>query len=129
MGGSASKRKGSAEVSPEVYIPSGEKTKRGGKSAKAKGYRNEVKTVKYLQSCGCWAQRGDGTAGRDVYWRIRDNDAMRKAESKARAGGKGFTTIERWLGSNDILVCWRDGQDPLIVMSAATFRGLVKEGK
>ena len=38
------------------------------------------------------------------------------AESKCRAGGSGFTTIERWLADNDFLFLRRDRAEPLVVM-------------
>jgi hypothetical protein len=37
-------------------------------------------------------------------------------ECKARKGGAGFTTLERWLGEFDLLVLRRNHADPMIVL-------------
>ena len=44
------------------------------------------------------------------------------AEVKARKSGDGFKTLERWLGSNDMLFLKRNRAEPLIVMPWATLR-------
>jgi hypothetical protein len=35
---------------------------------------------------------------------------------KARAGGAGFMTLERWLGSCDALVLKRNGAAPMVAL-------------
>ena len=39
-----------------------------------------------------------------------------RAEVKARASGEGFTTLERWLGENDVLLLKRNRAKPLAVL-------------
>ena len=48
---------------------------------------------------------------------------------KARAGGEGFKTLERWLGGNDALFLRRDRAMPLVVLPWATYCRLVARGK
>ena len=47
------------------------------------------------------------------------------AESKARAGGAGFTTIERWLGDHDLLFLRRDRKEPLVVMPWKVYASII----
>jgi hypothetical protein len=44
---------------------------------------------------------------------------------KARAGGEGFATLERWLGDSDALFLRRDRADPLVVLPWSTWVRLV----
>ena len=43
-------------------------------------------------------------------------------EVKARAGGTGFKTLARWIGSADLLMLVEDREDPKVVMSWRTFK-------
>ena len=47
------------------------------------------------------------------------------AEVKARAGGDGFKTLERWLGDNDLLFLRRDRSTPLVVMPWSLYQDLM----
>ena len=49
------------------------------------------------------------------------------AEVKARAGGGGFKTLERWLGDNDLLFLRRDRSTPLVVMPWSLYEQLMRE--
>ena len=44
-----------------------------------------------------------------------DNEPL-TLEVKARAGGAGFATLERWLGSCDALVLKRNGVPPMVAL-------------
>ncbi|MBL6600307.1 MAG: hypothetical protein ISP41_15585 [Alphaproteobacteria bacterium] len=50
------------------------------------------------------------------------------SEVKARANGAGFTTLERWLGDNDLVFLRRDRADPLVVLPWRTYERLVVGG-
>lgn len=47
------------------------------------------------------------------------------AESKARKSGAGFATLERWLGSLDLLILKRDRQEPMVVIPWRIFARLL----
>jgi len=47
-------------------------------------------------------------------------------EVKARKNGEGFTTIERWLGDNDLLLLKRNNRDPLAVLPWSTLVPLLQ---
>ena len=49
-----------------------------------------------------------------------------RGEVKARKQGAGFTTLERWLGTNDLLFLKRDRQDPMVVMNWDTYAALIR---
>jgi len=48
------------------------------------------------------------------------------AEVKARAGGEGFRTLERWLSDKDLLFLRRDYAEPLVLMPWAVYEKLMK---
>ena len=49
-----------------------------------------------------------------------------RAEVKARANGEGFATIERWLGTNDVLFVLGDRAVTLEVLPRATYQRLIR---
>lgn len=49
-----------------------------------------------------------------------------RAEVKARASGEGFTTLERWLGKNDVLLLKRNRAKPLAVLPWDVYVKLVR---
>jgi hypothetical protein len=51
----------------------------------------------------------------DIYIFGRDA-APAVTEVKSRGNGKGFTMLERWLGSYDALFLRRDRQEPMVVL-------------
>ena len=93
-----------------------------GKSSRDKGLRRERAIVdihvkssiraERVPLSGALRYRGNG-ADVDLYVR---GDVPVKAEVKARAGGTGFRTLDRWLGANDALFLWRDRTAPLVVL-------------
>ena len=48
-----------------------------------------------------------------------------RCEVKARKDGAGFTTLEKWLGDNDVLFLKRNNADPMIVLPWATWAKLL----
>ena len=61
----------------------------------------------------------------DVYVFGRD-EAPLIAECKARKGGAGFTTLEKWLGDFDLLFLRKNNADPTIVMPWRNWVELLK---
>lgn len=101
-----------------------------GHKSQRKGYRIENEIVHMLRDAGIHAVRmplsgslGGSLAG-DIVLEPVGRDRMR-CEVKARAGGSGFTTIERWLGSNDALFLRRDHARPLVVLPWGRFADLL----
>jgi hypothetical protein len=93
-----------------------------GKASRDKGLRRERALVEIHLKSGLRAERVplSGAAryrgnGADVDLYVRGAEPV-KAEVKARAGGNGFRTLERWLGGNDALFLWRDRVAPLVVV-------------
>lgn len=99
-----------------------------GNSAKRKGDRIEREIVHLHKEIGIPAQRVplSGAAGGRFSGDVWIEDM--KAEVKARAEGSGFKTLERWLGSNDLLFLRRDRKSPLVVMPWKTYEMLIKKG-
>jgi Holliday junction resolvase len=103
-----------------------------GRASRDKGARRERQIVDLHTAMGIKAERvplsgaaryqGNG-ADVDVYppWR----DAPLVAEVKARAGGQGFVTLERWLGDNDLLFLIRDRAAPMVLLPWSTYAELV----
>jgi Holliday junction resolvase len=87
-----------------------------GKFSRDKGGRIEREIVNLLKGEGIHAERVplSGAAGGQFVGDIKFLDYV--AEVKARKGGTGFKTIERWLGDNDMLFLRRDRAAPLVVM-------------
>jgi len=91
--------------------------------SKEKGDRIEREIVHAHQTAGIRAQRYDArrgqfgaTASHDIDIYPKDRDAPLITEVKARKNGKGFATIENWLGDNDALFLRRNGQKPVVVV-------------
>ncbi len=47
-------------------------------------------------------------------------------EVKSRQSGEGFTTLARWLGTNDVLFLRRDRQVPFVVMPWSIYARLMR---
>ena len=86
-----------------------------GKASRDKGNRIEREIVNLLKDSGIHAERVplSGAAGGLFTGDITFLDYI--AEVKARKGGTGFKTIERWLGDNDMLFLRKDRSAPLVV--------------
>jgi Holliday junction resolvase len=56
-------------------------------------------------------------SGHDVdLYVLGKDEAPLDAEVKVRANGKGFMTLERWLGDCDLLLLRRNNADPLVAI-------------
>jgi hypothetical protein len=103
------------------------------RASRDKGARRERQVVELHRAMGIKAERvplsgaaryqGNG-ADVDIYppWR----DAPLIAEVKARAGGPGFITLERWLGDCDLLCLIRDRADPMVLMPWRVYAELIQ---
>ena len=109
---------------------------RGGRASRQKGPRIEREVVERHKAVGVHAERyplsgsapgRHGGADVDVYAFGRD-EAPLVGEVKGRKGGQGFTTIERWLGDNDVLFLRRDRSEPLVLVPWSTWVRLIKRG-
>ena len=108
-----------------------------GKPSRDKGARVEREMVHALNYIpGVVAERVplSGAAGGsyvgDISFEITPGAGDQKpqpmvAEVKARKSGDGFKTLERWLGSNDMLFLKRNRAEPLLVMPLATLRRIL----
>ena len=101
--------------------------------AKQKGTRVEYKIVKLLEKEGIYSRRQPMSGAlfglpHDVVVRIPQMGDL-NIEVKARAGGTGFKTIARWIGSADLLMLVEDGEEPKVVMSWRTFKKFLDVAK
>ena len=98
-----------------------------GKMSRDKGQRLEREIVHRLQEAGIPAERVplSGAAGGSYTGDILVADTY-TAEVKARASGEGFATIDRWLGTNDMLFLRRDRQPPVVVLPWEQFVALMR---
>lgn len=101
------------------------------KASRDKGARREREIVHAHLELGVTARRvplsgaSEGFPG-DVLICLAGRQQPLVAECKARANGEGFATLERWLGRNDLMFLIRDRAEPMVVLSWATWAGLVK---
>ena len=105
-----------------------------GKPSRDKGARVEREMVDRHKAIGVHAARVplSGAAGGrfsgdvDVY-AFGPDTAPLVGEVKARKGGAGFATLERWLGENDLIFLRRDRADPMVVLPWSTWERIVKK--
>ena len=95
-------------------------------ASKRKGSRIEREIVERHRAMGIAAERIplSGAAGGSFKGDVQV--AEFRGEVKARKNGKGFATLERWLGDNDILFLRRDRADPMVVLPWRTYEKLLK---
>src|ERR1700741_3121440 len=62
----------------------------------------------------------------DIYIFGKD-EAPLVCEVKARRGGAGFVTLERWLGENDLLFMRRNNSDPIVAMPWRIWAALLEK--
>jgi len=104
--------------------------KKQGRSNKRKGSNVERIIVKLHNECAIKARRVPlsgavkGYEG-DIYIPLTKEDHL-IAEVKSRKGGGGFTTLEGWLGDNDILFLKRNNRRPAVYMPWATYERLLE---
>lgn len=91
-----------------------------------KGARVEREIVQAHRDRGIEAERVplSGAAGGSYCGDVVIAGRLR-GEVKARASGSGFATLERWLGTNDVLFLRRDRSDPLVVVPSRTWFALL----
>ena len=104
-----------------------------GLKAKRKGTRVEYKIVKLLEKEGLYSRRQPMSGSliglpHDVVVKIPHLGEL-NIEVKARAGGTGFKTLARWIGSADLLMLVEDREDPKVVMSWKTFKKFLNLSK
>lgn len=94
--------------------------------SRRKGDRIERELVDLHRALGIPAERVplSGSAGGSFTGDLRI-DGIGTAEVKARAGGEGFVTLERWLADHDALFLRRDRAKPLVVLPWATYARLL----
>ena len=103
----------------------------GGKASRDKGNYYERLFAKQLTALGIPSRRviGSGAHARydkrlagDLQIGVReDSDPLMQGEVKYRRGGKGFKTLEGWLGGNDVLLLRRASAPPTVVLEWDTF--------
>ena len=100
-----------------------------GKFSRDKGNRVDRDFVNKLKEKKITASRVplSGAAGGDFAGDIilETDQGRLVAEVKCRKDGSGFKTIEKWLGSNDLLFLKSDRNEPLVVMSWDSFLGQI----
>ena len=104
-----------------------------GLKAKRKGTRVEYKIVKLLEKEGLYSRRQPMSGAliglpHDVVVKVPHLGEL-NIEVKARAGGTGFKTLARWIGSADLLMLVEDREDPKVVMSWRTFKKFLELSK
>ena len=78
---------------------------------------------------GALAKRlGADFAGDVKAWAFGPDAPPLTLEVKARAGGAGFATLEKWLGDCDALVLKRNGVPPMVALPWVTWARLLKGG-
>ena len=119
----------------EHRITSGLPLTMGGARRRRKGNRIEREIVERHRALGVHAERyplsgasrfrGSGH-DLDVYAFGRE-EAPLVAEVKARKNGSGFTQLEKWLDTYDVLFLRRDRADPLVVLSWSTYEEFLRQ--
>jgi Holliday junction resolvase len=101
--------------------------------SKRKGSRIEREHVNALRELGFDAERvplsggAGGSFTGDLVIRLPIGEL--RAESKGRKSGSGFKTLEKWLGSLDVLFLKRNNAAPFVAMPWATFTRLLGGAK
>ena len=106
---------------------------RKGRASREKGKRRERGIVQAHLELGIHAERVPLSGAAHYQGRNSDVDiypfgkdaAPLCCEVKARAGGQGFITLEKWLADNDILFLVRDNAPAVAVLPWATYRKLI----
>ncbi len=96
------------------------------RGSRLKGSRIEREIVQKHKDIGIFAERVplSGAAGGSYSGDVVIDHGLR-AEVKARSGGSGFQTLERWMGDNDLLFLRRDRSEPMVAMPWTTYQKLI----
>jgi hypothetical protein len=108
-----------------------------GKAQRQKGNRVEREIAKLLTDAGVPTRRviGSGAHGKiderlvgDLQiGTLPDGTWTLTGEVKARKDGAGFTTLERWLGDNDVLIMRKNNAPPMVALRWAPFVSMLKD--
>jgi len=111
----------------------------GGRASRQKGSHYERLFAKQLTALGVPTRRviGSGAHSRfdirlagDLQIGTHEGEAgsthLLTGEVKYRRNGAGFSTLEGWLGDNDVLLLRRAGADPLVALSWDTFVSMLQ---
>ncbi|HPP02276.1 MAG TPA: hypothetical protein PLX83_16960 [bacterium] len=95
--------------------------------SKQKGDRVERSIRKLLESYGLQVNRSllRAQAGREVEWDLLLEDDI-QIQVKARKSHSGFRTLDRWMGSCDVLVIAPTGGRPMVYMPLELLAHLAK---
>lgn len=97
-----------------------------GRAPSRKGKRKEVELVHLFEAAGVPARRVPMSGGGGIKGDVQCGPQYRyTAEVKARKGGAGFTTLEKWLAGADALVLFRDRQPPMVCVEWGLFAELM----
>ena len=101
-------------------------------SHKRKGTRVENEIVKLFQAEGFNAKRQPLSGAlidfpHDV--QVKDLYEGTNIEVKARKSGEGFTQLDKWKGSADLLILKRDFQKPMVYLTWDFFKEFLNEYK
>ena len=101
-------------------------------SQKRKGTRVENEIVKLFKKEGFKARRQPLSGAiqdfpHDV--RVADLFGGTTIEVKARKSGEGFTQLDKWKGSADLLILKRDFKEPMVYMSWNLYKEYLNEYK
>lgn len=102
-------------------------------SQRRKGIRVESEIVNLHKEMGVKAERYPLSgashfrgSGHDIdIYAFGPDEAPAVAEVKARAEGKGFALLERWLSDYDALFLKRDRQEPMVVVPWRVWKRLI----
>jgi Holliday junction resolvase len=105
----------------------------GGRASRQKGDRVERSIVEAHKAIGIHSERYPLSgasrfrgSGHDIdIYPFGKEAAPLVAEVKARRTGEGFATLERWLGTYDVLFLKRNNADPMVVLPWRTWAQLL----
>ena len=138
MSGRSAKRKGSRVEREIVKLlnDDGIDAHKQPLSGALDGWKGDIKIVLYDPKCPVCEGTGNETSiieqgsSRRLLGYAQECSACPQkliAEVKARANGQGFSTLEKWLGANDLLFLKRDRTEPMVAMNYGTFRFLLRK--
>ena len=98
------------------------------RSQKAKGSRVEREIVKLFTECGFQARRQPLSVAlqqfpHDVY--VNNLLGGTTVEVKARKDGQGFTQLEKWKGTAELLILKRNNATPFVCVDWKYFKELL----
>ena len=99
------------------------------RSAKAKGTKLEVETVKSMEACGLTVRRQPGSGiYSDFPHDVQLMHCGKRYIVECKARKNGFKTLENWRKQADLLVIKADREPPMVYMSLRLFAEMVGDG-